>query len=441
MKNINPFLKLGVCVLCSSMLILTGNMAVQASDFPTVVHNSAEVNTVKSNEAFVYYVSNSVLYRAMSDGTKSQKLLNNFLGVKLIPAGDYLYYMYDNSSTTLLRIPMDGSANIASRFASDVVYFVADGEFIYYMNEKGAIYRASANASKGFEPTLITDMADTRYPKFNIIDGKIYYNARKSGRTTWVASKAIDGSGQVQWIAAGSVIDPWFIHEDSASINMIINTKPEETKYSLKCMVLYSLPKKGGAAKAISAKAPLDTNAVYSGAWASGYYMYNKDIKLGSDGDFDYTKSKGFAFDMIGNNLALHTTGIVEIANLGSDKLVFVDGYGKAFVSTLKGNKITSKKQLSIKNAGYVRNLITDGKVRSTMLFAESGAYMLQPDSSLKQMVGVEWDLCMYKDDVSGFFYVNAGDNGRLYRMNDDGKTNVKLCDEKVDRIVLISKL
>ncbi|MGG4396568.1 hypothetical protein ABEX25_19875 [Paenibacillus thiaminolyticus] len=46
----------------------------------------------------------------------------------------------------------------------------------------------------------------------------------------------------------------------------------------------------------------------------------------------------------------------------------------------------------------------------------------------------------MYADDVAGFFYVNCGDNGRLYRMYDDGKTNVKLTDEEVDSIVLIDK-
>ncbi|WP_374018153.1 hypothetical protein ABU162_29570 [Paenibacillus thiaminolyticus] len=40
----------------------------------------------------------------------------------------------------------------------------------------------------------------------------------------------------------------------------------------------------------------------------------------------------------------------------------------------------------------------------------------------------------MYADDVAG------GDNGRLYRMYDDGKNNVKLTDEEVDSIVLIDR-
>ena len=41
----------------------------------------------------------------------------------------------------------------------------------------------------------------------------------------------------------------------------------------------------------------------------------------------------------------------------------------------------------------------------------------------------------MYADDVAGFFYVNGSDNRRLYRMYDDGKTNVKLTDEEVDSV------
>lgn len=428
MKNITSLLKLVAGALLSCLLIFTGIGSLQAEAATT------------SDEAFVYYTSNGALYRVMSDGTKGQKLLSSFQGVQLKPAGNYLYYMYDEKSTTLLRIPMDGSAKIASRFQSDVLYYVADGESIYYMNDKGAIYCAPADAKNASEAKMVTDMADVNHPKFSVVDGRVYYNALKSGRTTWVASKASNGSGQVQWIASGAILDPWYMHTDNSNTYMMVNTKPEETRYSLNCMVVYSLPKNGGTAKALNPKTPIDANAVFSGWWTKGYYLYNKDIKLGSNHDYDYTKSTGFIIDMNGNMIQLHTTGIYEIANIAPGKLVFVDAYGKAFVSTINGKKVTSKKALPIKNVGYVRNLMTDGKIRATMLFAESGAYMIQPDLSLKQMVGVEWDLCMYKDDVSGFFYVNAGDNGRLYHMNDDGKTGIKLCDEKVNRIVLISK-
>lgn len=428
MKNMSLFFRRTLFALLFCSLIFTGVSAVGVK---------AEGAT---DEAFVYYVSNGALYRVMSDGTKSQKLLSSFRGVGLKPAGDFLYFMYDEKSTTLLRIPMDGSATIPSRFQSDVVYYVADGGFIYYMDEKGAIYRASANASKATEAKLVADMADKNYPGFIVSDGRIYYNALKSGRTTWVASKPADGSGQVQWIAAGAIPNPWFTRTDNSSLYLMINTKPQETQYSTNCMVLYSLPRKGGSPKAINPKSPLDANAVDSGWWANGYYMYNKDIRLAGDGKFDYSKGKGHLLSMDGKTIQLHKTGVLEMANVGTDKLAFVDEAGKGFVSTIQNGKVTNTKALSISNAGYVRNLMTNGKVRATMLFAESGAYMLKPDLSLEKLVGVEWDLCMYKDDVSGFFYVNAGDNGRLYRMNDDGKTNTKLSDEKVDRLVLISK-
>ncbi|MNC81571.1 hypothetical protein D3C75_1347390 [compost metagenome] len=52
----------------------------------------------------------------------------------------------------------------------------------------------------------------------------------------------------------------------------------------------------------------------------------------------------------------------------------------------------------------------------------------------------MEWDYCTYKENVPGIFYINAGDNQRLYLMNEDGKTTVKLTDDKINRIVLIHK-
>lgn len=441
MKNSTHFLKQMACAFISCAIVFTCSESVQAYSNPTTsASTQTEVASITSNTAFVYYVSNGSLYRVKSDGTKAQKLLSSFTGVELTPVENYLYYMYDERSTTLLRIPMDGSAKIASRFQSDVVYYAADGGYIYYMNDKGAIYRAPGNAKNASEAKLITDMADVNYPQFSIVDGRVYYNALKSGCTTWVASKAADGSGQVQWVAEGAIPSSWYVHTDNSSIYLMVNTKPEETRYSLDCMVLYSLPRKGGEAKAINPKAPIDTNAVNSGWWVNGYFIYNNGIELGSEDEYDYKKGQGFAIDINGNAIQLHNTGIHEAANVGTNKLVFVDADGKAFVSTINGSKVESKKELPISDAWYVRNLVTDGKVTATMLFANSGTYMLQSDLSLKKIVGVEWDLCIYRDDVPGFFFVNAGDNGRLYHMSSNGETSTKLCDEKVNRIVLISK-
>ncbi len=445
MKNISPFLKRGACALFSCLLIFNGGNTVQAAitSNPTAKVEVASLNTdaATSNESFVYYVSNGVLYRVMSDGTKGQKLINSFEGYKLTPAGDYLYYMFNEKSTTLLRVPVDGSKTMASRFQSDVLHFVVEGEYIYYMNDKGAIYRAPVNAKKDSpEIKLVTDMADVNYPGFDVVNGQIYYNALKSGRATWVASKAADGTGEVQWITKGAVESPWFIRNDDKSVYMLINTTPEETQYSLDCMILYSISKKDCIPKALNEKTPINANAVYAGGWANGYYMYNKDIMLNEYSEFDYLNAKGSVIDMQGNMIELHNMGINEVANFDSNKLVFVDGNGKAYISTIKDNKVIEKKELPLENVGYVRNLMTADGVKGTMLFAQSGAYMLQSDLSLKEIVGIEWDLCMYKDDVPGIFYVNAGDNGRLYRGNTGGKTNIKLSDEKVSRIVLISK-
>lgn len=445
MKNISPLLKRGGCALFSCFLIFNGCNGVQAAvtSNPTAKVEAAALKSkeVTSNEAFVYYVSNGVLYRVMSDGTKCQKIVNSFQGVQLTPAGKYLYYMYDEKTTTLLRTPVDGSALLPSRFQSDVLHFVVEGEYIYYMNDKGAIYRTPVNAkSNSPETKLVTDMADVNCPGFEVINGQIYYNALKSGRATWVASKAADGTGKVQWITKGAVESPWFIRSDDKSVYMIINTKPEETQYSLDCMVLYSISKKDGTSKALNKKTPINANAVYAGDWSKGYYMYNNGIMLDEYNEFDYLNAEGSIIDMKGNMIKLHNMGIREVANFDSNKLAFVDGKGNAYISTIKNNKVTDKKELPIENVGYVRNIMTKDGVKGTMIFAQSGAYMIQSDLSLKEVVGIEWDLCTYKDDIPGIFYINAGDNGRLYRGDADSKKNIKLSDEKVSRIVLISK-
>lgn len=445
MKNISPLLKRGGCALFSCFLIFNGCNGVQAavnSKPATKIQVPAvKSKEVTSNEAYVYYVSNRVLYRVMSDGTKHQKMVNSFSGVQLTPAGDYLYYMYDEKSNTLLRTPVDGSALLPSLFQQDVLHFEVEGEYIYYMNDKGAIYRSPVNGKKDSPKTkLVTDMADVNRPGFKVINGQVYYNALKSGRATWVASKAADGTGKVKWITKGAVESTWFIRTDDKSVYMIVNTEPEETQYSLDCMVLYSISKKDGTSKALNSKTPINANALYSGGWAEGYYMYNKDIMLDEYSEFDYLNSEGSIIDMKGNEIKLHNKGIYEVANFNTDKLAFVDAEGKAYVSTIKDNKVTDKKELPIENVGYVRNIMTADGEKGTMIFAQSGAYMVQSDLSLKEIVGIEWDLCTYKDDVPGIFYINAGDNGRLYRGNADSEENVKLSDEKVSRIVLISK-
>ncbi len=404
--------------------------------------STGSVQAAPANDAIVYYVSNGDLYSVKTDGGPSVKVRDNFDGVEIKPAGDYMYYMYDDKATVLLRFSPSDPKAILGNFSANmsIVHYEVVGDIIYFMNDKGAIYRASANAKSSSEGTLVVDMADTKYPIFRVEGGRVYYNALKDGRKTWVASKNADGSGERQWIAAGAFDTSYLVRATKTTLSIMVNTEPEETEYSTNCMVLYTLPINGGAAKAVNAKSPLEANAVYSGSWTNDYYLYNKDIRLDSDGEYDYSKGKGFLLQKDGKSIQLHKIGVNEIVDFGVKKLAFVDGSGKANVSTIANSKVTSTKAIALSNVGYVRNLLNNNIVKSTVLFGETGAYTLNADLSIKKMVGVEWDLCMYKENIDGIFYVNAGDNSRLYRMNQDGQTSVKLADEKVSRIVLITK-
>lgn len=430
--------KFTACIAVALTLVFTGAGITKSEG---TAPSAGIINKVSaaSDSAYVYYVSNSVLYRVKSDGTGYQQLLNNFFGYDMKVAGDNLYYMYDEKSTTFMCYPMDGSKKIPYRFIdARIVYFNTDGKNVYYMNDEGEIYVSPAN-SNAKEAKLVTDMADTNFPVFSVVDGKVYYNALKSGRTTWVAAKAADGSGQVQYITAGAFEGTRFMHRDGANIYMMINTKPTETNYSTKCMVLASIPVKGGASKVLNAKAPLDFNAVYSGLWTKNYFVYNNGVLAGSE-DWNYSKAKAYAIDMKGKAIELHNKGIVEITDFEGGKLAFVDSDYKGFVSAITAGKAT-KKPVSIKDAWYIRNLGINGGSGATAIFAETGVYILQSNLTLKNVAGPEWELCRPSDDVGGLFYVNAGDNNRLYYLGSDGISNKKLSDEKkVTKIVLISK-
>ncbi|MNI66147.1 hypothetical protein D3C73_1216930 [compost metagenome] len=73
-------------------------------------------------------------------------------------------------------------------------------------------------------------------------------------------------------------------------------------------------------------------------------------------------------------------------------------------------------------------------------MFASSGTYALNNDLSTKKLGGVDWDNSSYEVDIPGIFYANPADNDRLYRISEDGKTNVKLTDIPVSSVILITK-
>lgn len=165
----------------------------------------AEGTADKKDVTYVYYVSNSNLYRVKTDGSPAQMIRKNFLGVELKQAGEFMYYLYDDSSTTLLRMDLQDEKAKTYNFGGDkrVVHFETDGDFIYFMDDTGKLYRAASSIERASGATLIADMADARFPSFSVIEGRIYYNALRNGRTTWVASKPVDGKGQPQWWQPG----------------------------------------------------------------------------------------------------------------------------------------------------------------------------------------------------------------------------------------------
>ncbi|MBA9085790.1 hypothetical protein FHR92_002257 [Fontibacillus solani] len=402
--------------------------------------------TAASSNAVVYYLSDDdSLYRVKTDGSPSEKMQDSFEGYKVRKAGNYMYYYFDDentSITTLQRISLSAPLTAPSNFGGDkeILYYDTSGNYVYYMNEDGNIYRALGDASSNAEAKLIADHANTEFPNFSIINGRIYYNALKDGYTTWAASKAADGSGNVQWIASGAVEGSFFVHTYNSTLYLMVNTNPAETQYSTDCVVLYYLPINGGTAKAVNAKAPLDVNAVYSGSWINDGYVYNKGIRLNSEKEYDYTLGKGHIITKSGTTFPLNKTGVYDIVNSGTNKLAYVDAYGKAHVSTIANNKVTSTKTIQRTNVSRIINLMNNGKVKSTILFAGSGTYVLNNDLSTKKLEGIEWDNSTYEEGIPGIFYANSADNYRLYRMNDDGKTSVKLTDDKVSSVLLITK-
>ena len=135
----------------------------------------------------------------------------------LTAAGSYLYYTESDAPTTLLRIPNDGSSDVAETFASDVLNYYADNGFIYYLDSKGIIYRANGNQGIS-SVTKIADKVNTDFPFLIVKKGRVYYNALIGGNT-WVASKASNGTGNVQNLAQGAVESRYFVNAAKMNYN------------------------------------------------------------------------------------------------------------------------------------------------------------------------------------------------------------------------------
>ncbi|MRN52312.1 DUF5050 domain-containing protein [Paenibacillus monticola] len=394
-----------------------------------------------SVEGYVYYVTDSDLYRVRTDGGTAQKISEDFEGTGLESSGNYLYFTYDENSTDLQRLSLTDPDALITSVGGDkkIINYKLDGGFLYFMDDQGSIYRSLANTENDEEATLIADSANPEYPDFTIVGNRIYYNALKDGSTSWVTSKAKDGSGVVQWIAKGVIPNTNYAHMNSTNLYLLVNTQPEETQYSRNCMVLYTLSLNGGSPKAINAKTPLDLNSAYSGMWASDYYLINKGMVLGANDDYDYSKAKGFLMDKNGKTFQLSQTGVKDIADLGGNKFAYVDAKNKTYVSTIANGKVTTTKALALSNADLVLTLNNGDKIGSAVFFSSTGAYVLNANLTLTKMIGVNWDNVAFTDNIPSIYYVNAGDHDNLYRMNADGKTTLKLSSVPTESIPLVS--
>lgn len=437
MNKLHLFTKKNVCFLFIFTLLFTS--------FDTVTAPKAEAAVTASG--YVYYTSDNDLFRIKTDGTGAALIMEDFdvPSTALNRGGKYLYYLSYNGSTTLLRLPIDGTATEDEIFYNDVLHYSIVNGTLYYMTSAGKIYSVSANAAAVSEAKQIADKADTDFEEFKIIDGKIYYNTVRNGRSTWVASKAVTGAGQVQYIAAGAIEQDHHIQTTANSVNIIVNTKPEEQFYSLDCIVLYSVPKKGGAAKALNLNAPIDANAAYSGRWATNtYYLFNKDIRLDSEGHFNYNTGKGYLLNTSGKTFSLHSTGVYGVANVGTDKIAFIDSANKGYVATIKNNKVISKKNLNISKLYSVYNIMSGGKIASTIFFGDNASYLLKSDLSVQKIPGLNGDFMRINDDIDGIYYINDDSKdagyGQLFHLSSDGKTATMLSEQTISRVLLVAK-
>ncbi|NQX43997.1 DUF5050 domain-containing protein [Paenibacillus tritici] len=396
--------------------------------------------TAASAKAYVYYVSDQVLYRVATDGSETQKITENFAGNGLTSTGKYLYFYYEDAMGIQRLSLSDPEALITDYIVGrNILYYLVDGPFLYFLDDTGSIYRTLADAEDKLQLTLIADNADVNFKSFDIMGGRVYYNALRDNGKNWVASKPSDGNGVIQWIASGAIPKSSFYHLNNTSLNLMIDTEPDETEYSLNSMVLYTLPLNCGVPKAANANNPLPSNEVSSGTWSKNYFLFNKGIKLDAKGeDFNFNTGKGFLMDKNGKTLQLSQNAVVSVQEIASNRLVYADSKGKAYISTFANGKVTSSKPLPLTNVQDVRT-VKNGTTLTTVLFTKSDAYVLNANSTLTKMAGVESDYSVITDDILGLYYINGRDNNFLYGYSNDGTIKTKLSTRPVSYMALIS--
>ncbi|MCP1135440.1 DUF5050 domain-containing protein [Paenibacillus polysaccharolyticus] len=389
------------------------------------------------SQSTVYYESDGVLYKVSGDGSNPAEVLIDFEGVDLTAAGSYLYYTKSSTSTTLLRVPNDGSSDEPETFASDVINYYADNGFIYYIDSKGSIYRA--NGDQGISSaTKIADKVNTDYPLLIVTKGRVYYNALVGGNT-WVASKASNGTGNVQNLAQGAVESRYFVNFAKNELQLMVNTNPDEQYYSTKAIVMYKANYNTGKGTAVNAKAKLDVNAVYSGGWSNNLYVYNSGIKLDSNKEYNYTLGKAYALTTSGKTFQLHSKSVREVSAVGTDKVVIIDADQKAYAKTVTASKVSKTSNLNLSNVTYVTNQWMNDKPDVAYISGKNGLYAVNPSLKVSKIAADEWETFHLRDDVPGIFYIHAKDEFRLYHSESNGTGQQALSDIFLDNILLIT--
>ncbi|SEL06941.1 DUF5050 domain-containing protein [Paenibacillus sp. OK003] len=401
-----------------------------------VLGGGANAHAASLSQTTVYYESDGVLYKVSGDGSGTTEVLLDFEGDGLSAAGSYLYYTRSESSTTLLRVPNDGSSDSAETYATDVLSYFTDNGFIYYMDSKGTIYRANGN-SEASAATKIADKADTDFPLLAVTKGRVYYNGLVNGNP-WIVSKASNGSGAVQRIAAGAVESRYFMNVAKNELQLMVNTDPYEQYYSTNAILMYKVNYNTGKGTAVNPKAKLDVNAVYAGGWGNNLYVYNKGIKLDSNKDYDYSTGKAFALTTSGKTLQIHSKSIREVNPLGTDKVVVVDADKKAYAKTIAGNKVSKSANLNLNSVTFVTAQLTNGTPTIAYLSGTNGLYSVSAALKVTKLAGEEWSTFQLHDDVPGMFYINANDLYRLYHVQANGTGKKVLSDVFLDDILLV---
>ena len=410
----------------------------------------------------IYYTESDKLYRSRNDGKGEAELLatNTNPGRRCIRSGNFLVGL--SSSGSLLRSDLSKAphAQCDTLDSSTGAFDVRDG-YIYYTKrapDNSSAYRlyrmkadtdasksgyANSNKYHAYEKELASNL-DNGFLQFKILDGYIYYTAKKDGRELWIARKKQDGSGSVKWICAGSLESQVLITTTPENLYILVNTNPKEDQYSTECMVAYQVNRKSGKAKALNAKNPVDYNASGYGGWAGQVYYYNTGIEMvRAESSFDefpsYVDAKGYGISMSGRRFVIDEKGVIAMVKTTGDTYVYSNREGKVYACTIKSGKVSNKRQIKgVSNIQHIRNMKKNGKRATTLMAGQSGTYLLNDNLKVTKLTGVNWDIVYLFDDIDGILYSNAGDEGRLYWMSADGKTNRRISNVKPGSVVYV---